>query len=626
MSAIPCGIRVLLSLAALLSAGNTVAAMDPHSYANIDDFRASHAALDLRADFERRELVGTVDLTLQRLNEQSHEVLLDTRELTIDRVELLSDRKPQPLTFQLGSANATLGAPLRITLPAQGSSQQIVVRIAYHTSPKASGLQWLTPAQTAGKQQPFLYSQSQAIHARSWIPLQDTPQVRLTYSAHIRTPKNLIAVMSAENEQAAVRDGDYSFRMPQPIPSYLFALAIGDLQFQPIGPRTGVYAEPATIAAASREFADLESMLTTCEKLFGPYRWGRYDLLILPPSFILGGMENPRLSFITPTVIAGDRSLVSLIAHELAHSWSGNLVTNASWDSIWLNEGFTTYLERRIIEVLYGADRRAMEDVLGLQSLQRDIAELDAGGDSQLTKLALDLRGRDPDDAFSDVAYEKGRLFAGFLEARLGRERFDAFLRQYFEHFAFKSVDNATFDAYLREHLIGKPGVNLTAVEIDTWLHDPGIPSIAVLPTSDAFAIVDGQRSAWLKGERSAKQLDTVRWTTHQWLHFLDNLPPDISTARLTQLDDAFHFTAATNSEIAHSWLKDAIRARYAPAYPRLEQYLTSIGRRKLVKDLYEDLLKTPDGARQARDIYAKARPLYQVPLAAQLDALMAGK
>jgi aminopeptidase N len=282
--------------------------------------------------------------------------------------------------------------------------------------------------------------------------------------------------------------------MPQAIPSYLFALAVGDLTFQQIGSRTGVYAEPVTLAPALREFADVQSMLETGEKLFGPYRWGRYDLLILPPSFMWGGMENPRLSFITPTVIAGDRSLVSLIAHELAHSWSGNLVTNATWGSAWLNEGFTTYLERRIVEVLYGADRRAMEDMLGLQSLQRDIRDLDEAGDSDLTRLSMDLRGRDPDDAFSDVIYEKGRLFVGFLEARLGRERLDVFLRQYFEHFAFQSVTTEMFSKYLEDHLLGQPGVQLTAAEVKVWLEEPGIPSLAILPVSDAFKKVDACR------------------------------------------------------------------------------------------------------------------------------------
>lgn len=595
---------------------------DPHSFANTGDFRATHVSLDLIADFQRKRLLGFVDLKLRRLDPAAKQVVLDTRDLTVSAVELLGGR-PQALQFKMGDAQPMLGAPLTIDLPDSSKAKELTLRIRYETSPQASGLQWLDPSQTAGRKHPYLYSQSQAIHARSWIPLQDTPQVRLTYDARIRTPPELFAVMSAENDPDAKRDGDYHFRMPQAIPSYLIALGIGDLVFKPLGARTGVYAEPNVVEAAASEFADVQSMLEACEKLFGPYRWGRYDLLILPPSFMWGGMENPRLTFLTPTVIAGDRSLVSLIAHELAHSWSGNLVTNASWDSVWLNEGFTVYLERRIIEALYGKERYEMEDTLGLQSLQRDIADLTASGDTALTRLATDLVGKDPDDAFSEVPYEKGRLFLGFLEARLGRPELDKFLRGYFDQFAFQSVSTQTFVDYLSQHELNKPDTRITQDEVKTWLDEPGIPALAVLPHSDAFKQIDAQRDAWLKGQRKAADLETAKWTTYEWLHFLDNMPPDLSGAQLRELDQTFHLTASTNAMIAHSWLLDSIRAGYAPAWPRLEEYLTTIGRRKLVKDLYEELLKKPDGKAMAQRIYAKARPLYQIPLVAQLDELV---
>jgi leukotriene A-4 hydrolase/aminopeptidase len=613
-------------LAALLCAGMQIdrgaAVIDPHSFANTDAFLATHIALDLRADFERKRLVGHVDLTLDRVRAEAREVVLDTRALHISKVELL-EASPVGLDYELGESDKLLGAPLRISLPANLAGESIKLRIAYETSPEASGLQWLTPVQTAGKKQPFLFSQSQAIHARSWIPLQDTPQVRVTYEARIRTSRQLLAVMSAANDPGTPRDGDYHFEMPQAVPSYLIALSIGDLQFKSLGPRTGVYAEPAQLEAAAWEFADTEAMLVTCEKMFGPYQWGRYDLLILPPSFMWGGMENPRLSFITPTVIAGDRSLVSLIAHELAHSWSGNLVTNASWDSAWLNEGFTTYLERRIVEVIYGRDRAAMEDALGMQSLQRDMDALTKGGDEALTKLAVDLKGRDPDDGFSDVAYEKGRFFVGFLESRLGRDELDEFLRGYFSRFAFQSVSTDDFRAYLGEHVLNAPNAKLTLAEVNAWIDQPGLPSTVVMSQSNAFEVVDAAREEWLQGRAQASALRTSSWTTHQWLHFLDNLPPLTSAVRLGELDAAFKLTESKNSEIAHSWLKNAIRADYAPAYPRLEAYLTSIGRRKLVKDLYEELAKTPQGKARAQAIYRQARAMYQVPLVEQLDEVL---
>ncbi len=605
----------VLGLAAVSSRAAD-AMSDAHSFANLQDFRVTHVALDLNADFERKRLAGFVDLSIDRLNDAARELILDTRDLKIEAVEL--DGKQ--LEYRLGEAKPILGAPLAIQLPAKLPAKSMTVRVKYETSPQASGLQWLEPSQTAGKKQPYLYSQSQAIHARSWIPLQDSPAVRLTYEAHITTPPQLLAVMSATSESND-RDGDYRFRMPQPIPSYLIALGVGDLVFKPLGARTGVYAEPSVIDSAAYEFADVQSMLETCEKLFGPYRWERYDLLILPPSFMWGGMENPRLTFLTPTVLAGDRSLVSLIAHELAHSWSGNLVTNANWNSVWLNEGFTVYLERRIIEALYGKERYAMEDALGHQSLQRNVESLKAEGEEALTKLSMNLDDRDPDDGFSDVPYEKGRLFLGFLESRLGRTQLDAFLREYFDRFAFQSIGTTTFVDYLQERVLSKPGAKVTMAEVRTWLDEPGIPSIAVLPHSDAFVRVDEQRKAWLDGKRKAAQLDTARWTTHEWLHFLENMPADLTASRMAELDAAFKLTASKNNEIAHAWLKNAIRANYAPAWPRLDEYLTTIGRRKLVRDLYDDLLKTPEGKVRAQRIYAKARPLYQVPLVQQLDA-----
>ncbi len=611
---------LLLGLMFVSGLGLAANVTDPHSYAKPNEFRTTHLALDLTADFDNKRLVGHVDLTVTREKPLSRTLALDTRDLTIHKVELIAP-KNEPLEYTLGKPDPILGAPLRIGMPLRGTT--FTVRIHYETSPNATGLQWLDPPQTAGKKHPYVYSQSQAIHARSWIPLQDTPAVRLTYEARIRTPRELRAVMSAHNDPNAPRNGDYTFKMPQAIPSYLIALGIGDLDFKAIGPRTGVYAEPSVLEAAAYEFADTEAMLVACERLFGPYRWERYDLLILPPSFMWGGMENPRLTFLTPTVLAGDRSLVALIAHELAHSWSGNLVTNANWNSVWLNEGFTVYLERRIVEALYGKDRRVMEDVLGLQSLERDIAALEVDGLRDLTRLAVNLAGRDPDDGFTDVPYEKGRLFLGFLEERLGRERLDAFLKDYFNHFAFQSVTTDQFLERLWQFVRSTPGVKLTKAEVREWIESPGIPASAVLPTSDAFARVDQQKQAWLAGTLRAQELDTKNWTTHEWLHFLDNLPADINAERLRELDEVFHFTEAKNAIVVHSWLLNAIRAGYTPAWPRLEEYLTSIGRRRLVKDLYEELLKTPDGARRARAIYAKARPLYQIPLAQQLDALI---
>lgn len=594
-------------------------ARDYHSYAEPRAMRVEHADLKLDVDFTARRLSGTVDLRVRRVDAAARELVLDTRDLGIRSAGLVNGAQVETLEFHLDADDAILGSALHIAVPPT-AGEAFIIRVAYQTSPQASGLQWLTPEQTAGKKHPFLFTQSQAIHARSWIPLQDTPQVRLTYRAEIHAPAGLTAVMSAAARQAE-RANEFAFEMTEPIPSYLMALGVGELAFRDVGARTRVYAEPSVVEAAQREFSDTESMVAACEKLFGPYRWGRYDLLILPPSFPFGGMENPRLSFITPTVIAGDKSLTSLIAHELAHSWSGNLVTNASWRDMWLNEGFTTFLERRIMETLYGQRRREMEDVLGLQSLEEDFSSLEARDEL----LIPDLRGRDPDDVFSEVPYEKGYLFLRFLESKVGRAKFDEFLRGYFARFAFQSLSTEDSLAYLDAQLLASSPALVTRAQLTAWLTQPGLPPDAVLPSADVFKRVDAARADWLAGKRAARDLETSGWSTHEWLHFLDNMPAQLSVAQLSDLDSTFHFTDVGNAQIAHSWLRVAIRNRYEPALPRLETYLTGIGRRILIKPLYEDLMRTNWGKEFARRVYAKARPGYHPLAVATLDPIVLG-
>jgi aminopeptidase N len=597
---------------------------DYHTQANTDEFRVRHLELDLAADFDARQLSGTAELTLDRVSPAASRVVLDTDGLTIRQAWFVDGAKRVSIPHELGPAHAMLGRALTLPLPESAAGRSsVVVRIEYSTSPDAQGLQWLTPAQTAGRKHPFLFSQSQSIYARTWIPLQDSPQVRFTFRARIATPKALRGVMGASNDPAAPLDGTFEFEMPQPIPSYLMAIAIGDLVFRPTGPRTGIYAEPPVVEKAAREFADTERMVQAGERLFGPYRWGRYDLLILPPSFPYGGMENPRLTFATPTVIAGDRSLVALVAHELAHSWSGNLVTNATWRDFWLNEGFTTFAESKIVGALYGADRRAQEDSLGAQTLQRALAEMEARDEV----LAIDLRNRHAEDSFSDIPYEKGRHFLVWLESRVGEAAFMAWLRRYFDHFAFQSLTTETFVDYLRDTLHREHPAAFTMDEVRRWIYEPGVPASIVYASSDAFAKVDAERARFLAGTPAA-QLATRGWTTQQWQHFLDNLPPRLSSVQLADLDATFGFTASGNAEIEFSWLRNAVRNRYEPAYGRLEEYLVTIGRRKLIKPLYEDLMASDSAENRAfaQRVYAKARAGYHPIAQAAIDPVLAGE
>ncbi len=590
---------------------------DFHSYANPGDVRVRHIDLDWDVLFDQKTLRGTAVLTVERVsaNKQAP-LILDSRALIITRVETSTDgTNYAPATFTVGAVDKILGASLTVPLPEKATR----VRIHYSTDPGASGLQWLDPSQTAGKKDPFVFTQSQAIHARSWIPLQDTPQVRVTYFARVRTPRNLLAVMSAENDPHTARDGDYQFTMRQPIPSYLIALAVGDLSFRALGPRTGVYSEPSVVEKAASEFSDTEKMVRATEKLYGPYRWGRYDLLILPPSFPFGGMENPRLTFATPTILAGDKSLVALVAHELAHSWSGNLVTNATWRDFWLNEGFTVYLEGRIQEAVYGKARAQMEAVLARRELEEEMATLDDRDEI----LHVDLKGRDPDAGFTGVPYEKGALFLRHLEATFGRARFDRFLRGYFDHFAFQSITTEQFLEYLRKNLLDRYPNLAARVPVDEWINKPGLPPSAPKAESQAFSLVERQAKSWLKGEVAAARIPVTKWTTQEWLHFLRSLPQQLERQKMAELDQAFRLTQSGNSEIAFQWLMMSIRNAYEPAYPRLEEFLTTIGRRKFIKPLYEELAKTPEGKERALLVYRRARPLYHPIAVTSIDDVL---
>lgn len=593
---------------------------DVHSLGNPEVVKLVHVDLDLTVHFERKELEGAAVLRIERQPGAGTDVplMLDTRGLTIVRVGIRDGNEGAfaDAKFEMGPADPVLGSRLKI--PIGPATRE--VRVDYRTTPSAGALQWLDPSLTAGKGHPFLFTQSEAIHARSWIPLQDSPGVRISYSAVIRVPKGLVALMAADDHSSVeeAREGIYRFKMEQPIPSYLVAMAAGDLAFRKIGPSTGVWAEPSVVEKAAYEFADVEGMVNSIQNRFGPYRWGRYDILVLPPSFPFGGMENPKLTFATPTVLAGDRSLVSLIAHELAHSWSGNLVTNATWRDFWLNEGFTTYLERRVVEDLYGVERADMEWVLGLADLREDLKEKSPGDQA----LHINLDGRDPDEGMNRIPYEKGALFLRTIETTVGRDRFDDFLRDYFAHFAFRSITTGEFVGYLR----GQPIAHDPAfqrLDMTTWLEGPGLPSGYVEPSSKRLEAIGRTAQGWVDGTIPTDQIDAKNWTTHEWIQFLQAMPEKLSTNRLTVLDRRFGLTDRGNAEIAHQWLLIAIRNQYAPANERLKMYLTTIGRRKLVLPLYRAMLATPAGRQQAEAIYAVARPGYHPITVDSVDRLM---
>ncbi|MBW1880027.1 MAG: M1 family metallopeptidase [Deltaproteobacteria bacterium] len=586
--------------------------LDPHSHADLEQGRVKHLDVRLEVDFDRRVLHGEAVLHFEIPGEGPLD--LDTRDLDIHAV---TDRSGTPLETSLGEPGGYMGTRLTVMRPA--GLQALVVR--YTTSPDASALQWLEPANTAGGQHPFLFSQCQPIHARSMVPCQDTSRARITYTAEITVPEPLTAVMSAAPGKArpGPRPGTntFAFSMPQPIPSYLLALAVGDLASRDLGPRSRVYAEPATLEAAAWEFAEVDDMLREAEGLFGTYLWERFDFLVMPPAFPYGGMENPRLTFLTPTLIAGDRSLVRVLAHELAHSWTGNLVTNATMNDFWLNEGFTVWAERRILERLQGREAIALAAAIGRHGLEVDMAEF--GEDSPYTRLENDLAGIDPDEVYSLVPYEKGFLFLTLLERTVGREAWDAFLVDYIDQFRFTSITTAEFEAFVEDSF---PGL-LGRVGAEAWLRGSGVPDNAPVFVSNRLEALWRLADGWKQGERPDPSVASD-WSTAEWLVFLQRLPRDLGGDGCAWLDEHFGLNQSGNAEILGEWLVMAATSAYEPAYERIRAFLGSVGRMKFLKPLYAALHRGESTRPMAQELYDAYRDRYHPIARIGLELLLA--
>ena len=570
-----------------------MARLDPHSYADAAQAVTESFDVALNVDFSSRTLRGKVRLRF--LAPASGRLDLDTRDLVIESADV---------PFVLHPPEPILGSRLELTLPPGTTT----VELRYRTSPHASALQWLTPEQTAGGAQPFLFSQCQAIHARSVVPCQDTPAIRQTYTAELDVPAALRAVMAAAPLSRQLQ-GDRAverFAMPQPIPPYLFAFAVGELASRELSSRSRVWAEPSVVGAAAQEFDGVEAMMQAAERLFGPYDWERFDLLVMPPSFPYGGMENPRLTFLTPALITGDKSQVSVVAHELAHSWTGNLVTNAHAEHFWLNEGFTVFAERRILEALEGTQVEQLHSALGLEELQKTFALF--AGQPELTQLRTHLAGVDPDEAFSLIPYEKGYLFLKTLEATLGRERFDTLLKTWLAEHRFGAVTTDDFTA-LVERL--EPGV-LTRVDASAWLNQPKLPKHHWKPESARLEIV---RSI-------AGRLPTTDEATHftslEWQLFLEATPRPFPVTSCRALDSSFNLSASNNPEVLVAWLTLATESGDDAVLTRVAQVLGKFGRMKYLKPLYRALLARAETRPLARQIFDRERPRYH-PIAQQV-------
>ncbi|TIX49795.1 M1 family metallopeptidase [Alteraurantiacibacter aquimixticola] len=592
-------------------------AFDDFTFAQPQVARVTHVALDLALDFEEQDVSGTATLDILAAD-GAGEIVLDSDGLQVESVATVSG---EALDWQMGEHVDGKGEPLTITF-GEAAPEQIVV--TYTSAPEAEALQWLSPEQTAGGAHPFLFSQGQAILNRTWIPTQDSPGIRQSWEARVTAPEELNVVMSGiiqgEAEEAGEGRHAFAFRMDHPVAPYLIAIAAGDITFRELGPRSGVWAEPAMIEEAAAELVDTEAMIDAAEGLYGDYRWGRYDMIVLPPAFPYGGMENPVMTFLTPTFIAGDRSNTGLVAHELAHSWSGNLVTYSSWRDGWLNEGVTSYIESRISEEVFGTTRSEQEYALSYGALV-DMVE-DKGADNPVTAMRTPA-GTSPFDTAGEAIYDKGTVFLRTVEGIIGRERFDPWLRQWFDAHAFQPATSEMFIADLRENLIQGDEELEEALMLEEWIYGTGIPANAAKPDPAAFAAVDAAVAAYA----ADGTLDAESW--HGWsaaeqMRFLREVPEQLDTAALEELNETLGLSQTGNNEIRFLWLRLALMNDYDPAVPEAEEFLSTVGRNKFVSPLYQVLADRGDwGMAIARPLYTSARPTYHAYTRGSVDEVL---
>ncbi|NQZ34165.1 MAG: M1 family metallopeptidase [Crocinitomicaceae bacterium] len=582
---------------------------DVHSYANIDQVRTEHLHLDIEVDFTSKTISGVA-----RHEMSEHTVttaIFDIKALDIQKVTLGKGNEIGT-DFEIGDADEVLGRPLKVKIKPNTK----YINIYYSTTDKTQALDWLDPALTSGKKHPFMYTQGQAILTRSWIPLQDSPTNRITYSADVKVPSELMAVMSAENPKTKSDDGLYHFEMRQKIPAYLIAIAVGDLTYTALSDRCGIYSEPELAEECAYEFTDLPKMIDAAENLYGTYQWEQFDMAILPYSFPFGGMENPRLTFANPTLLAGDQSLVSVVAHELAHSWSGNLVTNATWDDFWLNEGFTVYFENRIMEALYGKEIADIHKFIERQDLAATLDDMENGPEAhpEDTHLKLHLKGRNPDDAMSDIAYVKGAFFLRTIEKAVGRKKFDAFLKEYFTSHAFETITTEDFVVYLNEELLLPNKVDFN---VDEWIYQPGVPENCIKIRSKRLEHMSELAQEVNEGEMifigADANLTRSDFITQEWVAFIRGLSDDIDPKTMLELDKKMAFSQNANRVIKLEWYQLAIRVGYKQARPYMKEHLMKVGRRWLIEGIYRELAESndPSDVAFAKQVFSKAKENY---------------
>ncbi|AEO56939.1 hypothetical protein MYCTH_2302478 [Thermothelomyces thermophilus ATCC 42464] len=595
---------------------------DPNTLSNYDQWRTRHTTANFKVDFAAKCLRGSVILELEsQTDKASREIILDSSYVDVSAIKLNST----PSQWVIKDRTGPNGSPVHVAVPNGAAKGEVVkLEIELATTEKCTALQWLTPAQTSNKKAPFMFSQCQAIHARSIFPCQDTPDVKSTYEFNIRSP-HVVVASGVPVPGATVDAGEdkiYKFEQKVPIPSYLFAVASGDIASAPIGRCSSVATGPNELKASQWELQDdMDKFLDAAEKIVFPYQWGEYNVLVLPPSFPYGGMENPIFTFATPTIISGDRQNIDVIAHELAHSWSGNLVTSCSWEHFWLNEGWTVYLERRILAAIHKNDAYFdFSAIIGWKHLEEAIEGF--GKDHEYTKLSIKHDGIDPDDAFSTVPYEKGFHFIWSLDRLVGRENFDKFIPYYFKKWQNKSLDSYEFkDTFLE--FFGAPeyaGLKDKLAEID-WegrFFNTGLPPKPEFNTS-LVDVCFQLAEKWKQKDYTPSPSDISSWTGNQVLVFLNavqDFEEPLTVGQSQNLGKIYGLADSKNAELKSAYYQIAMKAKDTSSYPGVAELLGNVGRMKFVRPLFRSLNKVDRDL--ALGTFEKNRDFYH-PICRQL-------
>ena len=586
---------------------STITTSDSHSYSNVGEIQTTHLHLDLEVNFSNKIIYGVAHHKMSK--HSTDKAIFDVKGLEIKKITL-GKEKVTEANFTIGKNDPLFGAALTVQI----TSETEYINIYYQTTTESEALDWLKPELTSGKEHPFMYTQGQAILTRSWIPLQDTPLSRITYSADVKVPNDLLAVMSASNPTVKNNKGEYHFEMQQKIPAYLIALAVGNLEYTSLGASCGLYTEPELKMECAAEFDGIPDMMEAAENMYGDYQWDQYDIVMLPYSFPFGGMENPRLTFANPTIVAGDKSSVQVIAHELAHSWSGNLVTNATWNDFWLNEGFTVYFENRIMEEVAGKEIADILAIIERQELDIAIETLMESDFPEDTQLKLNLEERDPDFGMTDIAYVKGAYFLRTVEQEVGREKFDAFLKEYFNVHAFKTITTEDFTAYLEENLLEPNDVDFNTHE---WIYEPGLPENCISIHSERLDQMSVLANKVNRGENifTGKYKDMKRGDhiTQEWQAFMRALSDSITPEEMNRIDAQLKFSTEGNAALKSGWFYLAVKVGNKELRPEIEKFLVKVGRRWYIELIYQALKDSddPSDLEFANEVFAKAKLNY---------------